>query len=53
MKEEKAQTEAKLKKLEEEYRRREEERARESERKNTVSMLPAMITQKSTGISNE
>ena len=38
MKEEKAQTEATLKRLEEEYKRREDERLKEAERKTSVSM---------------
>ena len=36
MKDEKAQTEAKLKKLEDEYKKREDERLKEAERKTTV-----------------
>ena len=46
MKEEKVQTEAKLRKLEEEYKRREDERLKEAERKTSVSVPKKMQQQK-------
>ena len=48
MKEEKAQTEAKLRKLEEEYKRREDERLKEAERKTSVSIPKNMQQHKTT-----
>ena len=48
MKEEKAQTEAKLRKLEEEYKRREDERLKEAERKTSVSVPKKMQQYKTT-----
>ena len=46
MKVEKAQTEDKLRKLEEEYKRREDERLKEAERKTSVSVPKKMQQQK-------